>query len=325
MAKEFVGQEYMAATHGKGLHQQSKGDRILARTTITLSTVITIISAFIVFFCICFQLCPVRGSSMMTTLNATAGVNSDSALTTVLGTPERGDIVVVKLYLQNFNYKWYVDAANGDEFALSYLRKSDPYYTRQKAIEEVQRVRGEYDQTDDKGYFKYIVKRLIAKPGDIVSMRAVGNKYYIYLNGEKLDESYLDPLVSDHDAPNFRQLWNILNQTELADLQHWVSTECKDGKLLFPNTDQALDGDGVPSTKMLVIPDGYYFLMGDNRGSLDNVSGYQKSWDSTSFGPLPVDNYYGHCVDILDTNTSMPNYLWKKFVYYVCFGWAWQK
>ena len=59
MANKFVGQEYMAATSGKGLHQQSKGHRLFARATITCSTFITIISVFIVAFCLVFQMCPV--------------------------------------------------------------------------------------------------------------------------------------------------------------------------------------------------------------------------------------------------------------------------
>ena len=323
MANKFVGQEYMAATNGKGLHQQTKGHRILARTTVTCSTIITIISIFIVAFCLVFQMCPVIGTSMMTTLNAT-GENTDSALTCTVGTPAHGDIVVMKMYLQNSKYRDYLLASQGEQSALDRLRLRylDPNYNQQDAANTLKRIiNTDYTDNDAAGNYKFIVKRLIGKGGDRISMRAIGTNYYIYLNGTKLNEDYLDPLVADHDAVNFSQLWKVLNHPETADLDDWVTTDCN--RLLTINDDQAFDGNGTPSTYVLTVPDDYYFLMGDNRGGAFNE--YSKSWDSTYFGPLPTTSYSSYCVDVLSKDTSLPEYLWNKFVYYVCFGWAWQK
>ncbi len=322
MEKKFVGQEYMAATSGKGLQQESKGSRFLARTTITFSIIITLISVFIVAFCVFFQLCPINGTSMMTALNAT-GRDTDSALTCTVGEPEHGDIVVMKLYIQDSYRRDKYLASKGDQGALNRLRLQNPRYTQQDAINAVKSYiqNDGYTESDSNGNYKLVVKRLIGKPGDRISMRAIGNKYYIYLNGQELQEPYLDPLVADHDAPNFAQLWSVLNTPNTADLDDWVATDYQ--KLLEYNIDKAKDGNGTPSTYMFIVPDNYYFLMGDNRGGA--ATEYSKSWDSTYFGPLPTSSYYSCCVDVLSNQTSMPEYLWSKFVYYVCFGWAWQK
>lgn len=319
MAKEFVNQEYVAATNGKGLHQESKATRILARTTITGSIIITTISVCMMIFCIIFAMCPVIGTSMMTILNAT-GKSTDSAITCILGEPKRSEIVVCKLYLKHTRYYHYItDANNGD----------------QNAARIVSELKKTYTETDQNGIFMYIVKRLIGKPGDHISMCYVDNNYYIYLNGEKLDESYLDPLVAHPNAVNFKQLWNVLNRNVYrnypnqpaynidtkANITDWIATSYND---CIQENKFTTTGEGESSRYMLTVPDNCYFLMGDNRGGEDDK--FNHSWDSTYFGPLPKTTYVSRCVDIIDNNnTNMPKYLWDKFVYYVCFGWAWQK
>lgn len=325
MEKKFVGQEYMAATNGKGLHQQSKGNRILGRTTIIFSTVITIVSVMIVAFCIFFQLCPINGTSMMTTLNAT-GEDTDSALTCVVGEPQHGDIIVMKLYIQDSHRRDKYLAAKGDPDALRRIQLTNPFYTQENAISEIKNYiqNDGYTEADSNGNYKLVVKRLIAKGGDYLSMRAIGDKYYIYLNGIELDESYLDPLVAEHNATNFKQLWQVLNTPEIANMDDWVTTDYN--QLLEDNTFKNSDNKGTPSAYQLHIPANHYFIMGDNRGGAkDTHPKWAYSWDSTRFGPLPTSSYYSYCVDVISNQTSMPEYLWDKFVYYVCFGWAWQK
>ena len=303
MAKDFIGQEYLAATGGRGLQEDSRNTRILVRTTVTCSVLITLISVAMIACCIFFAVCPVIGTSMMTTLNA-SGDNTDSAITCILGEAKRGDIVVCKLYLQNTHYYKYVDlAAKGDPDAIA-------------IINDLKKV---YSEKDKKGYYMFIVKRLIGMPGDKISMRRVDDNYYIYRNGEKLNESYLDPMVSHPSAMNFKQLWNLLNDRSQADMSDWVKAPAA----TCITANQYVDaGDGEASQSMLTVPAGSYFLMGDNRGYEDEK--YSHSWDSTYFGPLPKANYVSRCVDIVRTDISMPEYLWKKFIYYCAFGWMWQ-
>lgn len=317
MAKEFVGQEYMAATHGKGLHQHSKGMRILGRLTITFSVLVTIISVLMILGSIFFGLCPVNGTSMMTTINAT-GKDTDNAFVCYLGEPSRGDIVVSRLYLKDTHEQQYYDANRNNAEAVKFIHRR-------------------YPESDRNGRFEYIIKRLIAKPNDKISMCRVGNEYYIYLNGEKLNEDYLSPLTGHPNSKNLIQLWNILDQYTLDHYAELKNTELLQDWLAVPyqqcvttNT-YTSPNEGEPSALMLVVPDDCYFLMGDNRAGLKGVDPetgktvyFQESWDSTYLGPIPKSQYFCRALDIVDRDTNLPKYLWDKFVYYVCFGWAWQ-
>lgn len=309
MAKEFIGQEYMTATNGKGLREDSRTSRFLGRVTVTATVSATVVSIIMVIFCIFFTMCPVIGTSMMTTLNAT-GADTDNAITCILGKPQHGDIVVYKLYLKNTSdYELYLTlqyrAKNGDTQAQIDLN----------ALNE------KYCQVDQNGNYMYIIKRLIGVAGDKISMCRTGDEYAIYLNGEKMEESYLDPLVAQPNAINFQQLWNVLNNRNLAYMNDWCTLRWENCVDVNKFT-ETQDGS-EPSRFMLIIPNGYSFLMGDNRGSANTV--YNHSWDSTYFGPLPEANFDSICVDVIDKNVNMPEYLWQKFVYFFCFGWLWQK
>ncbi|MCM1404441.1 MAG: signal peptidase I [Prevotella sp.] len=304
MAKEFVGQEYVAATNGKGLHQHSQGMRILGRVTMTFSVLLTVLSVGVIAFCLVFAICPVYGTSMMTTFNAT-GEDTDSAITCYLGAPQRGDIVVSKLYLSE----------TSEQTLLNDSRFAPSVYER-------------YPNIDDKGRYMFVIKRLIATAGDVISMYRVDNEYYLYLNGEKLNEDYLDITAAPPSSKNLLQLWNILNEEPYANLSDWLSVPCD--QCVSANIYTAANA-GTPSALMLTIPADCYFLMGDNRNGVylvDPATGKKffcnQSWDSTYLGPIPQANYISRCVDIIENGINLPQYLWNKFVYYVCFGWAWQ-
>jgi signal peptidase I len=81
------------------------------------------------------------------------------------------------------------------------------------------------------------VKRIIGLPGERLQLRLVGGREFVYINGRKLDEPYVQP---------------------------------------------ARRGFGPQRT--FRVPEGQYFLMGDNRSS---------SCDSRQWGGLPRDNILG--------------------------------
>jgi signal peptidase I len=276
--KKFVGQEYLATTDGKGLQEDTASARVLARIAGGLSVSGIILSVFVVAFTLIFFLSPIDGTSMMKTLNAT-GADTDAALVNRLATPERGDIIITKLYAKDTAFS-----------------ETHP----------------NFKEKDDDGRFQYIIKRLIAKAGDRVSIQRASNggdpnlysgyNYYIYVNGEKTDESrYLDTEVAHPTSDNFLALYKALVERQ-PDV-HWKA---------FPFA-QCVD-NGV-----LTIPDGYWFYMGDNRGG--NNAQYPKSWDCSSLGPQKAEYYIGRADDILAVDESVPAYLWRKFCYYVLFGW----
>lgn len=326
MAREFVGQEYMAATRGKGLQEDSHATRVLTHITVTSSVLITLISIAMIGFCIFFAICPVIGTSMMTTLNAT-GKNTDSAITCILGDPHHGDIVVSKLYIKNtYNRHYLQEAAKGDRIAAN-------------NIESLKKI---YSESDKDGNYMFIVKRLIGMPGDKISMTRSGDNYYIYVNGELLEENYLDPQVAYRNARNFKQLWNVLNNSvwkkdpsriegapdgikdgTIADISDWVTYNYSDCVLNHPNEYKTSANADNVSEYMLVVPNNAYFLMGDNRGGEEEE--YSYSWDSSYFGPLPQASYVSRCVDVVNSDISMPGYLWKKFCYYISFAWLREK
>jgi signal peptidase I len=260
MGKKFVAQEYTAATQGKGLRESTAAGRFFTNAMIGLSITAVLLSVVIVAFTFAFSLSPVKGKSMMKTLNAT-GENTDSVLVSKFAHPKRGDVIITKLY--------------GKDTA-------DPTAVR-------------FTERDENGNFEYIIKRLIALPGDKITIRKINTtsdyEYYIYLNGEKLDESYLDKDVAPHNSTNFVDLYNaIINEIFSV---NWKLRNCV-------------------SNDVLTVPEGYWFFMGDNRGS---------SWDCSNLGPQKMEYYVGLSVDTLKDNETVPRYLWRKFCYYALFGW----
>jgi signal peptidase I len=119
----------------------------------------------------------------------------------------------------------------------------------------------------------YVVKRIMGTPGDRIHLR----DGMVYRNGEKLDEPYVihpgakdgyNPCESSNSACAYRDNFPSVAPSEFYNVSpEWQMT-----------LQQNIQGDD------LVVPEGRYFAMGDNR---------DVSLDSRYWGFIPQENVIG--------------------------------
>jgi len=115
---------------------------------------------------------------------------------------------------------------------------------------------------------KYYIKRIIGLPGDTVRYEDKD----LYINGELIDKEYVKPITIE---------------TSIGDLAGALFTETING---VEHATQHIDAVGRRRARTTwVIPNGHYFMMGDNR---DNSS------DSREWGAVPEHDIVGKAVAI---------------------------
>jgi signal peptidase I len=115
---------------------------------------------------------------------------------------------------------------------------------------------------------KYYVKRVIGLPGDTVRYEDKN----LHINGELIEKEYVGPITVD---------------TSIGDLAGTLFTETING---VEHATQHIDAVGRQRARTTwVIPNGHYFMMGDNR---DNSS------DSRVWGTVPNENVVGKAVAV---------------------------
>ena len=123
---------------------------------------------------------------------------------------------------------------------------------------------------------RYFIKRLVGLPGDEV--RVVAG--VVYINGEKMPQVALDDTPDDDRS--------VIMREQLKGTSHQIQKRLSPTRLSLNFT--------------AVVPEGHYFMMGDNR---DNSS------DSRVWGPVPADRIVGKAFArwlFWDEFLSVPNF-----------------
>ena len=138
-------------------------------------------------------------------------------------------------------------------------------------------------------------KRVIAVPGDHIQGRIEDGKPVVYLNGEKLDEPYLNkyPLIYlykdgkiahprsyDPSKPYEQQPFYAMTAAQVARAKLYVGSQ----NMLYPQT-PAMGSQGDKDIYDVHLGPNQYWMMGDNR---------QGSSDSRDWGPLDASKVLFH-------------------------------
>lgn len=135
---------------------------------------------------------------------------------------------------------------------------------------------------------KNYVKRLVGLPGDTLEMR----KKVLYVNGEPQDEPYARYVDRFSEPTDSRMLWQV---------DYLVG-----GKRDWRSYDPTRDSWGP-----LVVPQGKYFALGDNRDNSED-SRYWGFLEAESIRGRPMFIYYSFARDPLQPFSWLTEVRWKR-------------
>lgn len=146
------------------------------------------------------------------------------------------------------------------------------------------------------------IKRIIAVEGQQLSLRKVQNnvfRYYLKETPESkeyiLEEPYLKENAYDMDFEYFKNLND--------NIRVWEFVKEKDLKISYT------EGQNLTFT----IPEGMFFVLGDNRVIFDDGSNRLVSEDSSSYGPISTDEILGKISFYYEYNQNFLSFLWQRF------------